>query len=157
MPSEPEGWEKTREAAERLSRRLQLPIPPVPEEKLPFPENVADLSNEELPHHLAYWTALGAYAGYQAALVDSAHGNAEAEYEMEYDLRYATRDDKHVTDKRHISGASKAVRKLRREMILLERDLNILRALLEGYEKKYAAVSRELSRRGIERSMNERR
>jgi len=141
--------------AEGLAKRFQAPLPERFDEDamLPFPPNLSDLDEASLGAHLAQWRSLASYMGYQASVFEGAALRAEEAAQQEFDARYAGRSEIHVTDKRHLTGASAAYTAKKTRAVRLRSDFLILSALKVGYEGKYAAVSRELSRRTSERTM----
>lgn len=157
MSDTPEEFVKNfSEHAEKLRKGLRLPAPKETKDELDFPANLSNLSEDELAKHLTHWAALAGYAKYKVSILDGATTLALMEYEMEYDLRYATSTDTLVTDKRHNIGASRAVRSKKQRYNQLAADLKVLTALQSSYEMKYQAVSRELTRRKSERQLVER-
>ncbi len=142
------------ERVEKMRKGLRLPAPKETKDDLDYPANLASLSEDQLARHLTHWSALAGYASYKLAILAGAATIAQMEFEQEFDVRYATSTDHHVTDKRHNVGASKAVRLKKRKACQLQADVKVLEALRSSYELKYQAVSRELTRRKSERSMD---
>jgi len=137
----------SRRRAEHRSAQMRLPLPEAPEGELSFPENIGKLSDDSLLHQMGYWAALVGYAQYQVAVFDSASTGAEALYEETFALKYRSSPDSSVTDKRHHSEADSAVRSAKAAYTQLRGDAKVLSALFKGYEQKYYALSRELTRR----------
>lgn len=134
-----------------MVRKLRLPSPKEVPGTISWPSTLGDLSEELLSRHLTYWSGLVGYAGYKVSILSGAAMIAQMEFEQEFDVRYTSSTDPLVTDKRHHVGASKAVRAKKRKACQLQADLKVLQSLLSSYEMKYAAVSRELTRRKNER------
>lgn len=148
------SFEESDESAKDLAGRLGLPLPQAPERQLEFPSDLGDVSTEELADHLGYWSSMAAYCRYKLAIMDSTASRAEVEANQEFDSRYSIATDKTVTDKKHNTGALRSVQSRQTKAVKFRGDATILAALLDGYEKKYHAVSRELSRRVSERDMH---
>lgn len=131
---------------------LPLPSPPTPESReLTLPQNLGDLSDGEISQHLAMWTNLIASASYREAIASS---NAVATAEevkvrvRKYLLAWPADDKKTtVTEREAKAHMEPEIRKLGVQKIHLETVERLLKAVLKGYEAKYAAISRELSRR----------
>lgn len=138
---------------EELRARLRLPAVSAPGNELAFPEDLSSLSPPALARHLTYWAAIASYAKTKSAVLDGAALLARTEYEREVDVRftsYAETESK-ATLLKHRVGASRSVLNLKGRARQLEADAIVFRALVESYELRYAAVSRELTRRQTER------
>ncbi len=145
-------FDKTLRRMRGFARALALPFPDPPEYEAPvFPEDLSELSDEHLGMHLTYWTGLCAYARVQAAVLDGLSGIAEQAADDEFALRYYLLDDKHVTNKRHHAEADKRVRAQRAKQRRFKADSLLVSSLVAGYERRYSAISRGISRRAAER------
>jgi len=147
-------YTEVEERARELAKGKKLPFPNKPTTDLAFPSDLSDIRGDALSEHLAYWTGLAAYCRFQLAVFSSSARRAQLEADQEFDARYASDSHKHVTDKRHLTGANRAVRSKQRQAMQIKNDAEIIGALLDGYEKKYNAISREISRREKEREMS---
>lgn len=132
---------------------LGLPLPGKPsEEDLEWPGNVADLASQDLAHHISWWTGWASYIRWHLARAETNETAFTEQYTITQQklIANSTGDWKTVTEiKAHVANdpilvdckarilGAKALRKM-------------LAALLDGYEKKYATISREISRRDAE-------
>ena len=140
--------------AHQVLDKLGLPLPsdPTPEAReLTLPQNLGSLADEEISQHLAMWTNLIASASYREAIASS---NAVATAEevkvrvRKYLLAWPAEDKKTtVTEREAKAHMEPEIRRLVIQKIHLETVERLLKAVLKGYEAKYAAISRELSRR----------
>lgn len=133
--------------AAELSQELGLPLPVQPRADLEFPEDITELSGEEVGQQLSYWNAMRSHANYLLSLFAHAHGAEAMEAEQRFDVVYAQSTDKHVTDKRHKAGAARSVRARQAAAARLEGEVGIIKSLWQSYQNNYEAVSRELTRR----------
>lgn len=136
--------------ADKLMGRLRVPELPRPKHDLEWPSEPGDLASlpyEELVDHLNYWGEMAAWMRYQYAVAMAAFKAAEAGYEMEYDRRYAVNEDKHVTNKRHETGALSGVQGKRKKAIRLEQYALLLKAVVDRYERRYQTVNKLVTRR----------
>jgi hypothetical protein len=136
-----------RSEARELATENHLPFPVEPSVHLVFPADLSALPSEEIGRQLTYWNAMRSRAGYLVAVFSGAALRESIEADQRFDVMYANSTDKHVTDKRHNSGALQSVRTIRLSAARLSADLDIMRALQQSYSNNYDAVSRELSRR----------
>lgn len=133
-----------------IAKAAGMPVPDRPKDVKSFPESLGDISADELGEHLSYWAAMASYSQFQVSILDGATTIASVEAEQEFDARYSMSTETTVTDRRHMTGASRAVRTKQKKAARLRADLKVLSALHWGYEKKYQAISRELTRRTSE-------
>lgn len=157
------------EKAEAKISDLGLPLPSKPklteEEKLEgitdleWPRNIADLSPYDLAEHMSWWSGWGGFARYHLARAISNFKAFQEELDIETKKRIykSSGDYKTVTEcKAAISQmpdmVKKAIRKTEAEALV-----EMLKALLEGYEGKYTVTSREISRRGMDYDENKER
>lgn len=132
---------------------LGLPLPGKPgEEELEWPENVATLSSHDLAHHISYWTAWASYSRWHLARVETDETAFEETYKRCQDKLIANskNDRRTVTElKASVSGDPDLV-KFKKQLLRASALKKMLASLLDGYEKKYATISREISRREAE-------
>ena len=140
------------EKAEKAVKKLGLPIPEKPEGvEVKWPNNAADLSLEELAEHMAWWKGWAAHCSWHLGRAEVNREAFEAEYEVEYQSRIfkSTGDYDKVTElKASVKQTPDMIRKKQR-IIETNAVVKLLRVLYQGYDDKYAVISRELSRRGI--------
>jgi len=144
---EVEAVKAATERAHSVAGRLRLPMPNNPGGECSFPDDLGAMSESELAKQLGYWASLTAYASTQVAIFDAAATIADTDYEQAYDARYRVLGDKAVTDKKSEAGGHPAVISAKQKAIRLKGDARLLESLRGGYEQKYLAVSRELTRR----------
>lgn len=132
---------------------LGLPLPNRPgDEGLEWPSNVADLPSEGLAEHLSWCTGWGSYAGWHLARAETNETAYEAQYKITEQqlIVNSEKDYKTVTEmKANISG-TKVLTDCKAKALEAKALRKMLAALLDGYEKRYATVSREISRRDSE-------
>lgn len=136
-----------RRKAEKLIEKRELPKPEKPTGEQRFPANLSDVHEANLADLLSYWASQVSYARYLLSIVKSAYLKADAEYDMAFDKKYLQATDKHVTDKRHNTGGLRYVRNKRKKAVELQQHVTVLNGLVDGYERKYQAVNREITRR----------
>lgn len=138
--------------AEATINRLGLPRPEKPfddDSVLEWPNNVAELTPEELAEHLTWWGGWKAYARYHVA---RAEGNFKALTKkmalLGKMLLFKSKGDyKTITDARAAVAQMPPMVKLAGQEQEAEALVLVLTSLLEGYEDKYNTISREISRR----------
>jgi len=143
------AFELARERAEVLAIKVHLKIPNAVQQELEWPSSLGDLGEDQLAEHLAYWANLAGYAGVQAAIMRKAFSEAEADFHAAFDTRYRALSMEYakVTDRKHHSGGSREVRIKRRKAATLQGDAGVLSSLESLAERRYQAISRELTRR----------
>lgn len=144
---------KSLEKAEAKMTALGLPRPGKPPdavEGLDWPENVADLSPEELAHHLTWWSGWSSYARYHLGRAETNY----SAYSRDFDTEMKTRLYKSSGDHRTVTDAKAAITQMPDMVNMAKKQQEaealvlLLKSLLQGYEDKYSTVSREVSRRG---------
>lgn len=140
--------EAMRADSEEIARRLELPMPTKPKgEELAFPTDLTMVGDDALGTHLGYWAGLVGFAKTQAAILGGAATIAKVDADREFNVKFYYRTEQSSTIRRHNTGAQNAVIESRRLSARLRADATFVDALLAGYEAKYAALSRELTRR----------
>lgn len=136
--------------------RLKLPVPARPERDLEWPDNVGDLGSDELALHLTQWSGWSTYARYQLAQVETNLSAFEEEANIRVqELVFKSKGDyETVTEVKAAVASMPGVRRLKAKVLKASALKKMLGALLEGYEKKYNTISREISRRESEFSEN---
>jgi len=128
-------------------RQTGLPIPtqaPGPEPH--WPANMADLVDQELSHQLGWYAAQVAYAGYQVALADVERTSYEAEVKVN-STRCFLQATGNVTERREAAKGNPAVIAAGERLDVHTARYKLLSAIFSGYEARYKALSRELTRR----------
>lgn len=144
---------KSLDTAEKKLRDLGLPLPGKPiDSEVAWPDNVADLAPVELAHHLTWWAGWGAFTRYHLAKSETNLASFEAEYDLlvKETMFKSTGDYKTVTELKASIAQMPSVVKIQGKTLEATAMVKMLRAVLEGYQAKYATVSREISRRGLE-------
>jgi len=143
---------ETTKRAELAIDKLGLPRPKRPAEavsSLDWPNNVGDLSSDQLAEHMTWWTGWSGYARYHLARSET---NSEA-LKAEYKMRFNEALTKYGASYKSVTEAKSYVENmpdlLRVKVKIEEADAikRQVKALLEGYDAKYTVVSREISRR----------
>lgn len=151
----PKGESKAAKVALSKVRALDLPLPGKAVDDIDWPENLADLTGEELGEQLTYWTAQVAYVGFQVALMDVERKAYEVTAGIARTRAYLASPSDKVTDKREAANTSREVVEANERHVVFDAQYRMLAALHKGYEAKYAAASRELSRREQEHGRSE--
>lgn len=136
-------------------KKLGLPLPKAlatSGSEVEWPLNIATLSPEELAAHMTWWSGWASYIRYHYARVET---NASA---TEKELRLLVAgltikmkgDYKTVTEMKAAQDVRPDVQLLEAKYLEADSMRRMLRALLEGYEGKFATISREITRRGSE-------
>jgi len=139
-------------AAEARISDLGLPLPSrmVSTEDVVWPENVADLTSEELARHLTWWSGWQSYAQYHLARAETNHASLSKHLAIEVQkiLHNSGKDYKTVTEAKAAVARLPSIEKIEHRVTEADANKRLLSALVEGYEVKYATISREISRRG---------
>lgn len=120
-----------------------------------WPKNLADVPMEVLGELLTYWSGVKAFLAWHSAVHDVEKKALTAQADFEWTKFYLGGTADKVTEKRELANASKDVVTNRRLALKHEAKHKLLEALFIGAEAKYAAVSRELSRREQQFGRNE--
>lgn len=140
-----------------LVEELGLPLPkkPVhePEGEAPeWPRNIADLTPDDLAHHMTWWSGYETFAKYQLARIATTLASIEDSASLKFDKFMFKSQGDYPT----VTAAKAAFRQkpenvsVQEEILGLQAQVKMLSALVEGYEKKFAVISREVSRREME-------
>lgn len=147
---------KSLEKAEDLVARLGLPLPAKPERNdgviIQWPDNIGDLSPDDLAEQMTWWTGWSTYLRYALAKVESdlsANESAENVNEKKHLFR-SSGDYGTVTAAKAAYSQRPDAEKAAMHIQELSAQKKLLKALLEGYDKNYDTISREISRRGGE-------
>lgn len=141
--------------AEAKINDLGLPRPEKPKDRKDSPEwpdNVADLSPDQLAEHMTWWSGWSSYARYHLGRAET---NLSA-FTRELDLEQKTRLYKSKGDYGTVTEAKASIAQMPDMIKLAQREqeaealVTSVKALLKGYEEKYAVISREVSRRGLD-------
>jgi hypothetical protein len=126
-----------------------LPKPTEPNEdlrNLVFPENLADVTSDELGTYLGWYKALEEYAGYQRACAECDYLTIKQVYDYALTVLTVKMNERVKTRaKAHPVALQLAERKL-----VLEQKITLLKNFAKTYNGYYTAISREITRRGDE-------
>jgi hypothetical protein len=143
---------KSLRAAQDRITSMRLPTPPglTDEEKdVQFPSNLGELDDIELDFHRSFWTRVYSEGLYYLAMADTNRTSALSHYEYVYNQELLAITPEKGQSKREAAAAEnkESVRKAKE---MYHRELATytqLKALVEGYNAKMSAVSRELTKR----------
>jgi len=143
---------ETTKKAEAEIDRLGLPRPERPAENvgnLEWPSNVGDLESDQLAEHMTWWTGWAVYARYHLARSETNVEALKAEHKIRVDDYLAKQGSTYKTlaEAKAAVGNKPDMTKLQVKIQAADAIKRQVRSLLEGYEAKYAVVSREISRR----------
>lgn len=144
---------RTLQKAELQLVQLGLPIPNQPREKvLVWPENVADLDGPELANHLSWCAAWSSYARYQLARSETNYAAFQTELSVKESIAIVNSKGDHssVTETKASVYQLPEIQRLKAKLLESEALKKMIKSLLDGYEMKYATISREISRRSHE-------
>lgn len=142
---------------EQLHLQLpQQPLGPTGEPLQPqLPADITKLSNERLGQLYGEFVAVATYADAQLGLSDIVHVETEYTSEMT-EARWGLHTEGQNKDERTYALRTNSHVKHARESALTKRARKVLLSkLISGYERAINALSREMSRRGLEQT-NER-
>lgn len=139
--------------ADALVSKLGLPTPAQPDRRdgvvVEWPDNIGDLTPDDLGEQMTWWTGWSSYARYHLARVETdLSANEEAErlnmakhmFRSSGDYDTVTASKAAYIQRPDAMAAAGLIQELSAQKMLIS-------ALLEGYEKKYETISREISRR----------
>lgn len=140
------------EVAEEALAKLGLPMHAKPAEttdEVEWPENVAELSMDDLAHHMTWWSGWASFARYQLARSETNLAAFEAEYGWaRNEFMFKSQGDySKVTELKAAADARPDMKEKAARITQNKALVTVLRATLAGYESKYATCSRELTRR----------
>lgn len=135
-------------AAVARAQSLELPRSDRPESDDPeWPGSLADLSEDELGEQLTYWTAMTAYAGEHLAMADIERTAFERQRGAAWTKAFLRSTGDTVTERKALADNDPDVLNATQRHSIHDAQYKLLKALHEGYDKKYRAASRELTRR----------
>jgi hypothetical protein len=148
---------KTVKNTEEFIKNLGFPLPKkLPPDGVTWPQNIADLSSDELAEHLSWWSGWSSYTRWHLAKAETNYSVAEKKLTIETAKRLYTRKSefKTVAEAKNAVLQEEEVQKL--EVDALQKDAlrSMLKALLDGYESKYSTISREITRRNNDVDQN---
>jgi len=144
------------EKAEAKIDSLGLPRPEKPRDRgddnPEWPDNVADLSPDQLAEHMTWWSGWSAYARYHLGRAETNLAAFARQLKHETSMRlYKSRGDyATVTEAKASIEQMPDMAKLAKREQEAEALVTTLKSLLKGYEDKYSTSSREISRRGLD-------
>jgi hypothetical protein len=133
--------------AMRRVHAIETPLPGRPEEEPEWPGNLSDLTDEDLSNHLTYWSAMLSYVVFEVAREDVERKSFERQAHMEMTKAFMRCTAPTVTERKMQAELVPTYQELRQKYDIHDGMYRLLAALSQGYEQKYAAVSRELTRR----------
>lgn len=141
-------------AAEEVVSRLKLPLPRRPDmsDQADWPGSLGEIETSELVRLLTWCKGWAAHTRWHLARVEGNLEAAEEEYKsLTMSLTFKSEGDyRTVTELKASVANAPAVAKIRKRVLETKLTAKLVRSLLEGYEDKFEAVSRELTRRGRE-------
>ena len=142
----------TLKKADAFISKLNLPIPERPGRRIKWPNNLNDLQERELSELLTCLSGWQSYAGYQLAREETNKENLTESYDLKQ--KQATfnseKDFDTVTEMKAAISQIPELVTLKKRIQFARAKVKLLSGLLSGYESKYAATSREISRRKSE-------
>lgn len=129
-----------------------LPYPTRPHEMPDMPDDLSNVTGEQLGSLMGRFAALIAYAQVKVAEADTLKASRKAKYEIVKAKTYLVyRGDERMTEKQreHSLETHTEVAAAKRDMVEAEQVYELTKALLSGYTQQYGALSRELTRRGV--------
>lgn len=118
------------------------------DKELAWPDDLSELTSSALGQHLSHWSAVMSYVDFYRTAVVGAAREVEVEYETAYSVQYMLQDSGHVTTRRHNVEALRPIRNLRYRLAQLKTDAEVWNSVFRMYERRYFAISREVTRRG---------
>lgn len=145
---------ETLKRAERRIKNLGIPLPEKPTEDednpVVWPGNVGDLEFDELSHHMTWWSGWAAFTAYQLARAKTNleafqedHERKKSEYIFKSADDYGT-----VTEMKSAVDRRPDMQERKARILEAQAMVTMLKSVLQGYEQKYATVSREIAIRG---------
>lgn len=129
---------------------LDVPVKPVcdaPE----WPHNLADVADEELGEHMAYWVSMVAYAAFYVALYDADRKSLGRARDRKFSIALVDSYGKNAIVAKAKAEYAPEVAEADEVQMAAEARYKVLQAVLQGAEQKYQAVSREITRRTSQR------
>lgn len=138
-----------------LFKKLGLALPKqpdyIPEEQKELPENLGEMTAEELMNKIGTFTSLFSYASWLEASAKSEVITYERELKM-MEAKYYSLAEGKVTDKKHEKDLAGPVVEAQRKLTFAEIRYNHFRALVVSYDKALFALSRALTLIQMDRS-----
>lgn len=107
-------------------------------------QHAADLT--QLMYHLASWSAYACHMLAQASIdLYRSEQDLEAAFAKVFMVPGLSKES--VADKKARAEASPTVKAVKNELAEAKEKVLLIKAVIDGYDKKYNAISRELSRR----------
>jgi len=120
-------------------------------EKLEFPDDLSMLSTDELGKLMGIWSTVMAYAQYEVARTDIDKTARWNRYEFERKKEYLyLLELGGMTEEQRKAEVYVNTAQLRADYEVAKAKYVLMNALLGAYSKYYQALSRELSRRGLD-------
>lgn len=135
------------ETEARLSQARLRPARRPSTEEPDWPPNLADLHGSELSALMAYYTAMTSYGGYMLARSEVRKVAITYLKELAWSTAYLRDGENKVTDRRELANLDEEVQQLSIRALEVEADVRLLKTIVSGYEARYAAASREITRR----------
>jgi len=139
-----------------LTEDLGLEVPKHPTDEMgklmqpSLPSDITRSSIEEIGRLYGQFVAMYQYASAQLGLVDVEH--TESDYETKYEEAMAGfRAEGSATERKLSAQTAPAVVAKERDRVVKKAKRALLSQLVTGYEQGFKCLSRELTRRGIER------
>lgn len=138
------------EEARRAVEALGVPVAWQPDEEAPrLPRDITAISSEDLGYLHGSFSAYTAYLADQTALAETAASRVEAYYEL-FRAEVRLRKSGTVADKDAKTLADPEVQTLEQELLVAQAKARLLKAKERGYDRQASALSREMTRRGIQ-------
>lgn len=138
---------------------LDLPFPMRPNTQTELPRDVTTLSPADLMRWMNHFTNLTEYARWEAAKAGLKTASKKAASRFHRAKKYLTLQEessKKITIKQleYMLDCDEMLDSLKQDEVEAEQYQLLVEALFEGYQAKYALLSRELTRRGYTGTMN---
>lgn len=134
-----------------LTAKLTFPKQELTDDEISFPKDLSNTTDDELSRMMGQYSSLIAYAQFvfgQATIEFIAKKSA---YDIERAKLYTVyRRDDRMTEKEREAALelNSSLRPKKFDMVQAEAYMKLVEALLQGYNQKYAVLSRELTRKG---------
>ena len=143
------------ERSRELLDALGVPAPARPEGHLELPSDLSSLHDSELGQHLSYWASMSAYLHHKVAVLEGSLILTKQRLEDDTQVRIYSRQDKSMAERKVAVSSMRTIRELSERVATIEADLKVLKSVVNGYDMKNSAISREISRRSSERSLRD--
>ena len=126
----------------------QLPLPQIPEQQiLELTGQLDSYSPEQLTQLMYELAAWSSYAEHMLAKASIDLYRGEQDVESRFASALLTKATGSVAEKKAAADSHPDVVEAKRELAEAKEKVLLIRAIMGGYDKKYNAISRELSRR----------